>query len=327
MIRWIAPIIVMVAACSGWQTVSAAGTPANTTISTQATASYRVGAATVTQTSNILTATVAEVLDVHVTWQDSSAVVVFPQETNRILTFRITNTGNGNESFTLTGSSAQGDDQFDPVLSALYLDSNSNDQYDAGVDTLYAAGTNDPMLAPDAALTVFALNNIPGNLANGDIGHCQIAAAANTGTGASGDALAGQGDGGTDAVIGSTGAAAAVQGSYVVANVHISMVKSGIIVDPQNGNLPVTTAVITYQIEVQAIGSGTAQAVVFNDPIPENTSYRPNSLQLNGTLLSDAADGDVGDVGGTTTDSVTVYLGDLPANAPVQTISFDVTID
>jgi uncharacterized repeat protein (TIGR01451 family) len=317
----------MVIACSGWQTALAAGTPANTTISTQATANYRIGAATVTQTSNVLTATVAEVLDVHVTWQDSSDVPVFPHETDRILTFRITNTGNGDESFTLTASNVQGQDQFDPVLSALLLDSNGNNRFDPGIDAFYVAGVNDPALAPDAALTVFALNNIPGNLENGNTGHCQITATAKTGAGTPGNVLSGQGDGGTDAVIGGSGASAATRGTYSVSNVQISVVKSATVVDPQNGNRPLTAAVITYQIDVQATGSGTAQAVVFEDPIPENTTYRPNSLRLNGALLSDAADGDVGDVGVTTTDSVTVYLGDLAANAPVQTIMFDVTID
>jgi uncharacterized repeat protein (TIGR01451 family) len=327
MIRRLTPILVVALACSGWHTALAAGTPANTTISTWATANYQIGAATVTQTSNVLTATVAEVLDVHVTWQDGSAVTVFPNETDRVLAFRITNTGNGDESYTLTVSSAQGQDQFDPALSALFLDSNDNNLLDMGVDTVYMAGINDPALAPDAALTVFALNDIPGDLDNGDTGHCRIAATANTGAGTPGDILAGRGDGGTDAVIGGTGASAATLGTYVVSNVQISVAKSATVVDPQNGNRPVTAAVITYQIDVQATGSGTAQAVVFNDPIPENTTYRPNSLRLNGALLSDAADGDVGDVGGTTTDSVTVFLGDLAANAPTQTIMFDVTID
>jgi uncharacterized repeat protein (TIGR01451 family) len=277
--------------------------------------------------SNVLTATVAEVLDAHITWQDGSDVAVFPNETDRILTFRITNTGNGNESFTLSASSTQSQDQFDPVLSAIFLDSNGNDSLDLGADTFYVAGVNDPVLAPDAALTVFAINNIPENLNNEDTGYCQIAVTAKTGTGTPGDVLTGQGDGGTDAIIGTTSASAIVRGTYVVSNVQISAVKSATVVDPQNGNRPLTAAVITYQIDIQAIGSGTAQAVVFNDPIPENTTYRPNSLRLNGTMLSDAADGDVGDVGGTTTDSVTVHLGDLAVNAPIQTIMFDVTID
>jgi uncharacterized repeat protein (TIGR01451 family) len=327
MIRWFAPILALAAVCISWQAAPAAGTPANTTVSTQATASYQIGAATLTQTSNILTATVAELLDVHVTWQDSTAVVVYPQDTDRILTFRITNTGNGDASFTLTGSSTQSGDHFDPTLSAVYLDSNGNDLYDAGIDTLYVAGSNDPALAPDAALTVFALNNIPDNLNDGDTGHCQITATAKTGTGSPGDCLVGRGDGGTDAIIGLSGAEANTMGAYVVSNAQISLVKTATVVDPLDGSQPTTGAVITYQVQVQVTGSSGIQSVVFNDPIPDHTTYRPNSLQLNGILLSDAADTDAGDVGASTIDRVTVYLGDLAVNSPVQTITFDVTID
>jgi uncharacterized repeat protein (TIGR01451 family) len=327
MIRWFAPILAIAAVCSSWQAAPAAGTPANTTISTQATASYQIGAAAMTQASNILTATVAELLDVHVTWQDSTAVVVYCQDTDRILTFRITNTGNGDESFTLTASSAQSGGHFDPTLSALYLDSNGNDLYDAGIDTLYVAGSNDPALAPDAAMTVFALNNIPNDLTDGETGHCRITASSKTGTGSPGDFLVGQGDGGTDAVIGLSGAVADTMGTYAVSNARISVVKTATVVDPRNGSLPTTGAVITYQVQIQATGSGSVQSVVFNDPIPDHTTFRPDSLRLNGILLSDAADTDAGDVGANTIDSVSVYLGNLAVNSPVQTITFDVTID
>ena len=62
-------------------------------------------------------------------------------------------------------------------------------------------------------------------------------------------------------------------------------------------------------------------------PIPANTSYTANSLILNGTPLSDGADGDAGDVGGTTPNTVTVDLGDMTSASPLQTIRFDVTIN
>jgi uncharacterized repeat protein (TIGR01451 family) len=327
MIRWLASILVVAMICCGWQGAFAVGTTATTTISTQATASYTIGVTPLTLTSNLLTDTVDEVLDAQVTWQDGAAVTVFAQQTDRVLTFRITNTGNGSETFTLAASSAQSGDQFDPVLSALYLDSNSNNLFEAGVDTQYVAGTNDPVLAPDASVTVFVLNNIPANLSDADTGHCLVTLTANTGSGAIGTALPGQGDGGTDAVIGGTGASAATQGTYVVSGLQMSVVKSVTVVDTHGGDRPSTAAVMTYQITVQATGSGTAQTVVFTDPIPEHTTYRPDSLRLNGTLLSDAADSDVGDVGATTAGSVTVALGDLAAGSAAQTISFDVTID
>jgi uncharacterized repeat protein (TIGR01451 family) len=327
MIRWLPSILALAITCCSWQAALAVGTPAATAINNQATASHVINASTLTLSGNVVTDTVAELLNVQVTWQDSGAVAVFAQDTDQVLTFRITNTGNGSETFTLSADSAQGDDQFDPVLSALFLDSNGNNLFDAGVDTLYVAGTNDPVLAPDAAVTVFALNNIPADLANGDTGHCQITATANTGNGAPGSLLPGQGDSGTDAVIGATGASAAVQGTYVVTGMQMSVVKSATVADPVGGNRPATAAVMTYEITLQATGSGTAQSVIFNDPIPVNTTYNPNSLRLNGTLLSDAADSDVGDVGATAADSVTVFLGNLAAGSAAQTISFDVTID
>jgi uncharacterized repeat protein (TIGR01451 family) len=327
MICRLPPILALAITCCAWQAALALGTPAATDIRNQATASHVINASTVTISGNVVTDTVAEVLNVQVTWQDSAAVAVIAQDADRVLTFRITNTGNGSETFTLNATSAQGDDQFDPVLSALFLDSNGNNLFDAGVDALYVAGTNDPVLAPDAAVTVFALNSIPADLADGDTGHCQIIATANTGTGIPGSLLPGQGDSGTDAVIGATGASTAVRGTYVVTGLQMSVVKSATVADPAGGHRPATAAVITYEITVQATGSGTAQTVVFNDPIPENTTYRPDSLRLNGTLLSDAADSDVGDVGATTADSVTVFLGNLAAGSAAQTITFDVTID
>lgn len=326
MTRLITLIIFFISICC-WQSVLAAGTPANTIITTQATAEYNVGAATVALSSNILTATVAEVLDVDVTWQDGSPVTVYPQDTDQVLTLRATNTGNGTETFVLAGSGVVSGDDFDPVVTAIYLDSNGNDIYEAGTDTLYTAGVNDPTLPPDAAITLFALSNIPGNLSDGTSGRCRISATANTGTGSPGDALDGLGDSGTDAVIGSSGGSANVIGTYAISNAHLSVIKSATILDLQGGNLPSTGAVITYEIQIQATGSGTARSVMFSDPIPGNTTYRPHSLHLNGTQLSDAQDSDAGDVGVSAANTVTVDLGDLTDSSPAQTIIFEVAID
>lgn len=310
-----------------WQAAIAAGTPANTAIATQATAEYQVGAATLTQTSNIVTATVAEVLDVHMTWQDGTAVSTHPVDTDQVLTFRITNTGNGMESFTLAGSGAVSGDDFDPLITAIYLDSNGNALFDAGTDTLYSAGTNDPALAPDAALTLFALGTIPNNLNDGDSGDCRITVTALTGTGSPGASLGSMGDGGTEAIIGASGASADAIGSYTISDARLAVIKSATVVDPRGGNLPTTDAVITYQVQVQVTGSGTAHSVVFSDPIPADTTYRPHSLQLNGTPLSDALDSDAGDINATAANSITVSLGDLADTSPTQTITFDVRID
>lgn len=322
-------IILTIIWIGGWgiQSALAAGTPANTVISTQATAQYQVGAATLTQSSNPLTTTVAELLDVDVTWQDSTPVVVHPEDINQILTFSVTNTGNGNESFTLAGSGVVSGDDFDPTVAAIYLDANADSLFDANTDTLYTAGVNDPALAPDAAITLFVLSNIPANLTDGTSGLCQVSATALTGTGLPGDGLSGMGEGGTDAVFGASGASASITGAYAISNAHLAVTKSATVVDPRGGDLATTDAVITYQIQIEVTGSGTARSVVFTDPIPAETTYQPNSLQLNGTLLSDLQDSDAGDVGVTTDNVVTVNLGDLAESSPTQTITFEVTIN
>ncbi len=305
----------------------ATGAPANTAISTQAVATYVVGASSFSQSSNVVVATVAEVLDVVVTWQDGTAISVVPEETNRILTFRVTNTGNGTEQFVLTAVNTLTGDDFDPALAGLFLDSNANGIYDAGIDPLYVAGSNDPVLVADAGLTIFAAGDIPQSVQDGDNGLFQLTASAVSGHGLPGTLISGQGDGGTDAIVGATGAQSDAQGNYAVTSVTIAVTKSAVVLDPYGGNRPTTGAVITYQVLVQAQGSGTASNVIFSDPIPADTSYSPNSLNLNAATLTDAADSDAGDVGFSAADTVTVNLGNLSSGTPVQTISFAVTIN
>lgn len=324
--RWLAHTALWLAAF-GCQMAVAAGTPANTVISTQATAEYHVGTTPLTLTSNAVTATVAELLNVHATWQDSTPVVVHPLDVNRVLTFRITNTGNGTETFALDGTGTVNGDQFDPIITGIYLDSNGNDLFEPGTDTLYQAGANDPVLTPDAAMTVFISSNIPGHPSDGDLGDCRFSVSARTGSGSPGDALSGLGDGGTDAIFGASGASAGAVGTYAISNTQVSVVKSATVSDLHGGTLPSTGAVISYHVQVDVNGTGTASAVVFNDPIPSHTTYRPQSLYLNGTQLSDIQDSDAGDVGASASGAVTVHLGDLAVGSETQIISFDVTID
>ncbi len=139
--------------------------------------------------------------------------------------------------------------------------------------------------------------------------------------------FAGQGTGGVDAVIGTSGGAVAVFGEYLVGDIQISAVKSQSVLDPFSGSRPVPGATITYQIVVTATGTGTALGAAFVDAIPANTTYVPGSLTLNSVAQSDAADADAGSVSSTPAPGVTVALGDFTAAAGPQTIVFRVTID
>lgn len=308
-------------------TALALGTPAGSGISNTATADYVIGGNAATVTSNIVTLRVDEKLDLDLTWQDAGAVGVGTPDTLRVLTYRLTNTGNGSDSYALGVGNALGGDQFDPVHVDIYLDANSNGIFESGIDSLYIPGTNDPVLAADAAQIVFVRNDIPAGLNNGDRGDSRLTAVSRTGSGLPGTAFANAGDSTTTAVIGTAGGTMDATGTYAVTTTTVALSKHVVITDPAGGNLPVTGATLSYSIDATVTGSGTATGVVIADPLPANTTYTAGSLSLNAAALSDAVDADAGDVGGTTANAVTVYLGDLSATSPVQTITFEVVIN
>jgi hypothetical protein len=64
-----------------------------------------------------------------------------------------------------------------------------------------------------------------------------------------------------------------------------------------------------------------------NDPVPANTSFVPSSISLNGSALSDAIDGDAGELDTSAVPSIVVRLGNLTQASGIQTVSFQVTID
>ncbi|MBI5562230.1 MAG: DUF11 domain-containing protein [Deltaproteobacteria bacterium] len=326
--RLLAGIAIFTVVLFGGAAANAAGTAAGTDITNKATVTYTVGAATMTANSNTTTLKVAELLNVSVTWQDAGSIQVSPGATNQAATFRVTNTGNGTETFPLSLNAAIPGDNFDPVFVKMYFDSNNNGVYDAGTDSAYAAGTNDPTLAADAKVTVFVLDDIPAGLADAAAGKVGLTATAKTGSGAAGTVIAGAGDGGTDAVVGTSGATQTAQATYVVANITVTVAKAQAVQnDPVFGTKPVPGATIRYTITVTVTGTGTAVGVVITDPIPANTTYTAGTLTLNGATLSDAKDGDKGDVGGTTAGTATVAVGDLTSASLAQTITFDVKIN
>ena len=305
----------------------ALGTPPGTDISNQAMVIYEVEGDSYSRNSNITTNRVDEVVGVSVVWQDASDIIVDPGDTNQVLTFMLTNTGNGTETFRLTADSATGGGEYNPSFVNIYLDTNGNGLYDPGDDALYFPTVNDPALPADGSALVFVLNDIPVGISNGDHGNCQLSATSSTGTGAPGTVFPSAGDGGTDAILGTGGGSTDATGSYFVSSVTVSVVKSVLVTDPTGGSEPVTGAVLTYSIAVAVSGSGTAEGLVITDPIPSNTTYRSGTLTLNTASLTDAADADAGDVGVSTPNEVTVLVGDVSTASPLQIITFDVIIN
>jgi uncharacterized repeat protein (TIGR01451 family) len=303
-------------------TANAAPTLAGTDIENIATASYDTPSGPVTIDSNKVVIKVDELLDVTVTSSDPGDVTTAPGQVGNVLKFLVTNTGNGNEAFALTADAAKSGDDFDPTLQQIVLDTNNNGVYDAGVDTVYVAGTNDPSIAPETSITVFILTTTPANAANGNRAEVGLTAAAKTGIGAPGTTFAGAGEGGGDAVVGTTGADATDSGFLAVQAATLALVKSAVVTDPFGGDRSVPGSTITYKLVATVTGSGSLANVVITDPIPASTTYTASSITLETAAQTDAADVDAGSYNGT---QIRVSVGNVPAGQ-TRTVTFKVLI-
>ncbi|MCP3955285.1 MAG: hypothetical protein GY697_24150, partial [Desulfobacterales bacterium] len=87
----------------------ALGTPAGTNIFNQATVTYSLGSnpTRLTRTASD-SFEVLEIIDTVVTWQDATNVQVHTPHSEGVLTFLLTNTGNGPEAFALTADDSLG---------------------------------------------------------------------------------------------------------------------------------------------------------------------------------------------------------------------------
>jgi uncharacterized repeat protein (TIGR01451 family) len=322
--------IACLCACAAFSTpAGAAGTSVGTVIENTATVEFVLAGTPVTLTSNTTTITVIERIDVVVTLQ-SPQVPVAANGTNHALLFTVTNTGNGTETFQLAIDSVIGGSDFDPAPSApdsIFFDTDGSGDFNIANDQPYVPGTNEPVLPADGSVDVFLLNDIPGTVTNGDVGQSELTAISATGTGLPGAEFVSLGDGGVDAIVGSTGGEASGIGEYLVSDVQVSVIKSQLVTDPFGGTQPVPGAVITYTVTVEVTTPGTATASVLADPIPENSTFIPTSIMLDSVGLSDATDVDAGEFDTTGLPTVVVRLGDLTSASGAKTVVFQVTID
>ena len=313
----------------------ALGTPAGTAITNRATLDFQVSGAPQQVLSNNNAVIVQELINVIAVWQDAGSVVTASSATEQVLTFLVSNTGNGIETFSLSvNNSPASSDSYDPLNARIHLDGDGNNSYDGpGIDPLYVPGSNDPRLDANGAdsVVLFVLNDTPGALPDGDTADSALTAQSTTpgaATAVPGTVLAGQGDGGADAVV-ADGVASAT-GSYLVANgsIDVSIAKSAEVVP--DGQVcknapcdPVPGATIRYTLQVNVTGTGVAENLAITDSIPDNTTYTPASITLDSTPQTDTT-GD--DPGSFSANLVSVDLGDTtgPANF---TITLDVTVN
>ncbi len=299
----------------------AAGVDAGTLIENTATATYEDGNGPQTVDSNTVTVLVDELLDVTVTSLDSGPVGTTPGDA--VLTFELTNQGNGPEAFELTADPAVAGNDFDTAIDGIAVDTNGNGTYDPGVDQILTGPETTAVLDADDTLTVFVLVTVPAGATDTQESDVELTAEAVTGTGAPGTSFSDQGVSGGDAIVGSTGADATATGSLLVGITTVDLVKSATIVDPFGGTSAVPGSVVTFTISAEVTGSGSVDDLTVTDAFPTDTTYVPGSLTLAGGTLTDASGDDAGEASAT---GITVDLGTV-AGGTTQAITFDVTID
>ena len=306
-----------------WANSAAAeGVLAGTLIENTASASYSTGGGgTATVDSNTVQVQVDELLDVVIASQDSGAVAIGSGQA--VLTYEITNTGNGPEAFDLTADPAVAGNDFDVTIESIVID-NGNGIYEPGVDTVLAPGTATPLIDPDEALTVFVIVSAPSGVADGETSQVNLLAEADTGTGVPGTTFAGAGEGGSDAVVGTTNADADTNGSLIASVATVTLTKSATIADPFGGSEAVPGATVTFTILAEVAGSGSIADLRITDTMPGNTTYSVGTLALDGSPLTDASDADEGSASQAA--GVNVLIGTASGGTNYE-VTFDVTID
>jgi len=300
----------------------AEGVSAGTLIENTATATYDDGDGPKSVDSNTVTLRVDELIDVTVTSLNPGPVAAVPGEA--VLTFEVTNPGNGPEAYQLTANPTVAGNDFDTVVESIAVDTNGNGTYDPGVDEILTAPETTAVLQPDEVLTVFVIVTVPDGVTDAQESDIELTADAVTGTGTPGTVFAGQGVDGGDAIVGTTGASATATGEFLVGITSVDLIKAASIVDPFGGTSAVPGAVVTFTITADVSGSGSVDDLIVADAIPDGTTYAAGTLALDGAPLSDASGDDAGEASDTS--GISVDLGTV-ASSSSHAITFNVTID
>lgn len=282
---------------------------------------------------------VDEIINVSVVSLDTPTVIVPTPATESILSYQISNTGNGHEAFSLHTNALIAGDEFDPNTLKLWVETNglpglqSTDTPYLGATTSSSMNTDvagNPVLQADQFIIVYVQANIPAGLNKDDEGRIVLSAISTT-PGATTKPLGGTlddvGDEGTDVVNLVAFGTASATGIYKVSPVQLNLQKTVLsVADPFGGSTAISESKVTYQINIDVVGdNGEIEQVVIQDPTPANMTYVPGSIFLDGQALSDQQDADFGDFNQSLSDAVTVSLGDIAAPAShVLTITYKI---
>jgi uncharacterized repeat protein (TIGR01451 family) len=264
--------------------------------------------------SNPVTITVEELIDFVVTTVDEDQQTVDGGDNDVRTQLRIVNLGNGPEGFAITVDETLGDDDFDPTVTEVVLDTNGNGQYDPLEDEVYRPGA-EPELNPDEGIDIFVMTKVPVGAVDRERGVLRIDVASTTGTGERGLVFEDAGHGGVDAMLGETGGQVRNDVTLITL-LNMPVLEKAQLIEGGDGS----GAVITYTLTADFRGAAAKDAVL-SDPIPAGTTYVPGSLALSGTALTDFAGDDAGAFDGEAI-AVTLTETTIP-----QTVTFQVMVN
>lgn len=302
-------------------TAHATGVTAGTLIQNTASATYTSGASGGTVTSNTVSIKVDELLNVAVAGLTTTPATA--GQTSAVLEYSITNTGNGPEAFNVTVNPAVAGNAFDATVQTVVVDSNGNGTYEPGVDQILATGAATPVIAADGSLKIFVMVGLPAGAVDGQTSQVRLTADAATGTGTAGTVFAAQGDGGGDAVVGTSTASGNANDTLVASLATVALTKSALVADPFGGTQPVPGAVVTYTLTAAVSGTGQASGLHVTDAIPVGTTYQPGTLTLDAAALTDVTDTDAGQA---SSSGIDVDLGTVTGGTS-KTVKFNVKIN
>ncbi|HIP60172.1 MAG TPA: hypothetical protein EYH01_07085 [Campylobacterales bacterium] len=264
-------------------TAFAKGVRAGTVIQNSAMLSFSLEEEEFIIKSNVAKSVVDQLIDVKVSWMDTRPMVVSLGERQRVLTYKVLNSGNGRDRYTLLAQELNYKSEFSLEEKRVYLDANDNYRLDA----------SDPQrktvtLDEDREQLVFVVSKIGDALtaSSGSQNFVNLKALSRIGgSGEKGKIYIGRGIDGVDVVDGFSGGVSEDEGSYkllianVILNKDVSIDNDGI---------------ITVSVLVTVGGEGSVKDVNIVDEIPNETIYVKNSLLLDGGALTDQDDSDQG---------------------------------
>lgn len=331
----------------------AGGTAAGTAITNSVTVNYQVGGVNQTATGDTDTFAVDRKVNLTVAEVGTTTTSVAPGASAQVTTFTVTNTSNTTLDFALAvaqqtgGAGAHSNtDSFDVTGVKIYVDTNSNGSYDAGVDQQV---TYLDELAADASKTVFVVASVPLGLATGDVAAVTLTATGREGgaSGSEGAALSETNTGAVNEVdpmvvdtvfadtAGATDAAGdgahSAKDDFTVAAAALTITKtSKVVEDPINGTTnpkAIPGATIEYCIIVaNASGSATASNVAISDPLPTTVTYDGGGVFIDGTVTSGSCNLDGTNSGSHASGTVSGTLSSVAAGE-TKTLLFRATIN